>query len=128
MGITASIYRAEFYDGRTELNEMRDVEEVTVVNADGPFEPEADAPAVLLRKGHGGRTVRAVPAVKESGVWVEATVAERPIGPMAGGTYIATSDSRFSELVREITGGDFYGAVALHDRYEDQETYDTLSR
>lgn len=42
---------------------------------------------------------------------------------MAGGTFIATSDSRFSELM----GREFYGAVAFHDRTETQEEYDMLS-
>lgn len=33
---------------------------------------------------------------------------------MFGGLYAASSDSRF----RECVGEDFYGAVAIHDRYE----------
>jgi hypothetical protein len=37
---------------------------------------------------------------------------------MFGGTYIATSDGRFSDKCKEITGQRHYGAVAFHDRYE----------
>lgn len=38
-------------------------------------------------------------------------------GTMAGGNY-ATGDSRFNDLVSQLTGHDFYGAVAIHDRIE----------
>ena len=45
-----------------------------------------------------------------------------------GGSYIATSDSRFSEAVEEITGQDFYGAIPLHDRTDTWEMHERLSR
>ena len=45
-----------------------------------------------------------------------------------GGSYIATSDSRFSEAVEEITGQDFYGAIPLHDRTDTWANYERLSR
>lgn len=32
--------------------------------------------------------------------------------------YAATSDSRFADLVSQLTGHPFYGAVAIHDRIE----------
>lgn len=44
------------------------------------------------------------------------------VGYMFGGNYAASSDGRFSALVG------IYGAVAIHDRDESQETYDLLSR
>ena len=59
-----------------------------------------------------------VPKNKPSGV----------IGPMAGGNYGASSDSRFSRAVKLATGCDFYGALPIHDRFETQQTYDMLSR
>lgn len=37
---------------------------------------------------------------------------------MAGGTYIGTSDSRFTEACEALLGHTFYGLVALHDRVE----------
>jgi len=43
---------------------------------------------------------------------------------MMGGNYGATSDSRFNALIE----GDFYGAVAIHDRYETPEEYEMYSR
>ena len=50
------------------------------------------------------------------------------VGPMMGGNYAASPDTRFYELIRLATGRDFYGAVAIHDRYETPEQYDLLSR
>jgi hypothetical protein len=44
------------------------------------------------------------------------------VGWMMGGNYGGTSDSRFSDM----TG--IYGAIPIHDRDEDQATYDMLSR
>jgi len=44
------------------------------------------------------------------------------VGWMMGGNYGGTSDSRFSDM----TG--IYGAIPIHDRDEDQATYDLLSR
>ena len=52
----------------------------------------------------------------------------KAIGPMMGGNYAASSDSRFGEAIRAATGRDFYGAVAIHDRFETQREYDILSR
>ena len=49
------------------------------------------------------------------------------LGPMFGGNYGATSDSRFSEAIRMATGRDFYGALPIHDRFETQELYNLLS-
>ncbi len=76
------------------------------------FEPTPERPAVVLvRRSIGGRQVVHVEPV------------ERPEGTpwMAGGAYVATSDSRFGELVG------FYGAVSLHDRTESWAQYRALS-
>lgn len=45
------------------------------------------------------------------------------VGYMFGGCYVASSDGRFSKLIKEFTGKDFYGAIPLHDRTETQEDY-----
>lgn len=37
---------------------------------------------------------------------------------MAGGNYAATCDSRFYDAIEAQTGQRFYGAIAVHDRYE----------
>lgn len=49
------------------------------------------------------------------------------VGPMAGGNFAHTSDSRFGEKCREIIGRSFYGAVAIHDRFETAAEYAALS-
>ena len=49
------------------------------------------------------------------------------VGYMMGGCYVATSDSRFNEMVEKILGHSWYGAIALHDRTESQEMYDLMS-
>jgi hypothetical protein len=45
---------------------------------------------------------------------------------MDGGCIVDTSDSRFSDAI--IALGGHRGPVRLHDRYETQDLYDTLSR
>ena len=64
-------------------------------------------------KWHSGEYVRLVQLVHPND--------DRAIGGMAGGNYLESSDSRFSE----ITGISY--PVAIHDRYETQEQYDLLS-
>lgn len=62
-------------------------------------------PVLRLERNRGSGTARLVPA-DETG-WT-----------MFGGNFGYTSDSRFSEAVRAIYDGDFYGAVPIHDRVE----------
>jgi hypothetical protein len=63
------------------------------------------------------------------------------VGPMMGGNYAATSDSRFASEARRVAVAElikngwpdprpdrFYGAMAVHDRFETQAQYDALSR
>ena len=38
---------------------------------------------------------------------------------MAGGNYAALGDSRLDRHVENLLGHTFYGAVAIHDRYEE---------
>lgn len=84
--------------------------EVTIINAEGPFEPSPEAPAVKIEQGNLPQTVKIVPVDAPEG----------PVnGPMAGGCFVATHDSRFTEAIVRLTNvSHFYGAVALHDRYE----------
>jgi hypothetical protein len=46
---------------------------------------------------------------------------EKRIGPMMGGNFIYTSDSRFSRLNNGCP-------IPIHDRYETQHEYDVLNR
>lgn len=49
-------------------------------------------------------------------------------GYMAGGCFVYSSDARFTQQMKRVTGIEFYGAVALHDRCETWEQYEALSR
>lgn len=106
MGLHLDIYRGTWND---TANVFYGRESVTVVNIPGPFNPQpGDAVALLER--HTPGACRLVPATLQAGEWVPME------GMAAGGTYAATSDSRFNDTMRELLGGNFYGAVAVHDR------------
>ena len=49
------------------------------------------------------------------------------VGPMAGGCYIYSMDSRFGAKLRELGLGNSYVAIPLHDRFETSETAKKLS-
>ena len=92
---------------------------VTCVNVDGPFAPTFFCPAVLLVDGPVPRTAILVPAERDAdGAWIRVPSPVDHIGPIFGGNYASTSDSRFRHAVEEITESTFYGAVAVHDRFE----------
>lgn len=108
MGILATIYNGPA--GMDALSVIpRSAKGVCVVNAAGPFEPDAEYPAVRIVATAGPRgCARAVPVeASDAGKWL-----------MKGFSFIASSDSRFQECVETVTGAPFYGAVALHDRHE----------
>ena len=117
MGLRANIYKGEYDCSNGGISS--EASRVTVVNVDGPFKSDGDAPAVLLMPGHLPGVAHLVPAVEIPGdgpeVW---TPMQAGAGPMMGGCYVGTSDGRFSEAVEAITGSRFYGAVPLHDRFE----------
>lgn len=104
---------------------------LTVVNVSGPFTPNDDRPAVALMWGHLPGTLRLVPVVNcaadgDEPEWQMFAPADK-VGPMFGGNYGSTSDGRFADACEEILGHRFYGAVAIHDRYETREQYAALS-
>lgn len=125
MGLPVDIFK---FQGRSYSNggASSKFDTLTLVNVPGPFEPREDSPAALLLPNYGG-TVRVVLAMPQDGNWVELKQ-PNAAGPMFGGTYVATSDSRFSEAIEAILGHGFYGAVKLHDRYESAELANHLSR
>lgn len=86
---------------------LTDVKEAQV------FQPREGLPAVVIKKMSDGY-VYAEP--------VEPCSSRKPVGYMAGGTFIYSSDSRW----KRITGVDY--PISLHDRCETQEDYDILSR
>jgi hypothetical protein len=116
MGLHAEIYRAS-YD--SPLCEMQHAREVCIINAPGPFIPDEKHPAVILESGYNGQhtaqIVRAVPCDNEGNV-------DRRRGWCAGGSFVATSDSRFHDLCEKLTGQRFHGAVDLQDYDQFKET------
>ncbi len=107
MGLIANVYRWSL--GDCSLGGVSSKHnEVTIINAKGPFEPDADRPAVELmtRNINGVLYIRAVP-VKDKNEW-----------HMHGGTFIYTSDSRFDQAVEQLTKRPHDGPVAFHDRVE----------
>jgi hypothetical protein len=126
-GLVLDIYRNQHEASNNGLSKFH--QEVTVVGVSyrdgGPrqvrplplacrvFTPTEQRPAVVLvyrEMGEGERLVH-----------VEPFEPARGVGFMAGGTFVATSDSRWRELVG------FYGAVAFHDQDETPEQYRALS-
>lgn len=109
MGLLVSVYRSE-YD--SENNQFYKKKQLCVVNVEGPFQPSEETPAAKLVK-NGTNHCIVVPDVKE---------AEGKTPFMFGGTFAATSDSRWSKA----TG--LYAAIPIHDRSETWNEYNLLSR
>jgi hypothetical protein len=136
MGLTADIFKA---GGRSFSNGgiSDHCDEVTIVNIPGPFEPTPERPAVLLVMGNLPGTVKIIPAadisgqpgaaVEYHGKWAP-LIPDGKLGPMMGGCYVATSDSRLGEAIAKLLGTRFAPGIApLHDRTESQAEYDALS-
>ena len=118
MGLIVEIFRNSARSRDDEqLNAFKGVNAVTLINVEGPFPPAPDAPAALLETNALGNPI-IVPVERP----------ENTAGPMFGGTYGATSDSRFGEAIRAISRQYVYGALPVHDRFESWELYDRLSR
>ena len=123
MGLHVHIFRPAHFPDCTNggiSSIERDARGLCLVNVEGPSGPCADYPAAMLVDHRpfgdevGRRSVRIVPAEQdEAGEW-------RPIDRwwMFGGHYAASSDGRFGDAVRKSLGVHFYGAVAIHDRWE----------
>ena len=96
MGLIVDIYRSDY---RSPINVFDGVKSVTVVNVDGPFEPAPDRPAAWLEQRRSGPVL--VPYLDGA-----------PMTYVAhGGSYAATSDSRWAQAIHPL-----YGAVPIHDR------------
>jgi len=113
MGLLVSVYR--FPLGDCTLGGISSqAKDICLLNVDGPFSPDDKCPAAMLVPGNGKGLVKIVPAVLDANKRYSPT----PGWAMMGGNYAATSDSRFHEAVRKITGAASYGAVPIHDRFE----------
>lgn len=125
MGITVFVYRAARGSDTTNGGISANHDTLTVVNVDGPFDPTDREPPALLVQGPGVfPDPILVPAEYVDGAWVEKEYAGH-IGPMSGGNYAGTSDSRWCQAVRELGGIDL---ARIHDRFETPEIHELLSR
>jgi hypothetical protein len=107
-GLLISIFKNPMYakcsnGGISETND-----EALVIGPGIPGIFEAHELPVLKLESHVKGCARLVPVEKPKG----------RAGPMMGGTFGQTSDSRFSEAIEKLTGSRFYGAVPIHDRFE----------
>jgi hypothetical protein len=107
MGLHVSIYRSQ-HD--SEANVFHGAKSVTVVNLPGPFEPTPEAPAARLWHTPYGDPIL-----------VPDTYQPEKAGPMNGGTFAATSDSRWNSAVG-------YRAIPVHDRFETWAQYEEMTR
>ena len=108
MGLHVYIYKCGQFSDCTNggVSSSPYVEGFTLTNVEGPHEPDSRYPAAKLKLGH-LNSLHIKPAWNED----EHT--------MFGGNYAASSDSRLSKAVDNLTGNRFYGAIAIHDRVED---------
>lgn len=105
MGLRISVYRDDLPDC-TKGGVTSRRSDLTVVNVDGPFEPTADAPAVMLFHGNIKTALPKLVPVGLEGKWT-----------MFGGNYAGTSDSRFADAVERLCGVRA-NIVPVHDRVE----------
>ena len=78
-----------------------------------------DRAVEIVARNIGGSTIFHVEPVQP--------VNSNSVGWMAGGSYVTTSDSRFSQEAQRVGGQRFYGAMAFHDRQETPAQYRSLS-
>lgn len=123
MGLIAHIYKTAGLGDCSNGGLSGKVDEVTIVNADGPFEPTLERPAVMIVPGYVRGTVHAVPAIENQGMFDTPWLPAREHW-MHGGTFIGSSDARFSECIFAILHTPHDGSpIAFHDRTETPEEY-----
>lgn len=106
-GLIVNIYRSSpHHDGSNDGISNR-FDKALLVGEDIALIDEANGlPIIQLKKGNIKGQVMAYELDKK-----------KPHA-MFGGAFIYTSDSRFKEAVKRISGMSCYGAIPLHDRYE----------
>lgn len=112
MGLNISVYRG-MSSSATNNGISSSASELCLVNVSGPFTPRNGIPAAMLVVGNVAGTVKIVPATYRDDKWIQV-----PGWASMGGNYGATSDSRFSHAIERLLDMPFYGAVAIHDRFE----------
>lgn len=105
MGLTVHVYRHDLGDCSNNGVSAR-FDRLTITNIEGPSTPSQDAPAArLVQRPRVGNVV--IEPEETQGQWHS-----------FGGCFAHTSDSRFSEAVRNMSGYEFGFAVPIHDRVE----------
>ena len=111
MGLIVSVYRDNSTFDCTNDGITNRFNRLCVVNAEGPFTPSDDCPAVILVEGpfqqETLKSVHLEPVSLQDNVW-----------SMFGGNYASTSDSRLGQAVEKMIGRRFFGAIPVHDRVE----------
>lgn len=121
MGLLVSIYRDDYDSTRNAFHGKR---QIVMVDLDGPFDPTDDAPGAFLDRGpFGDPFIRPLVGPPSS----------THAGPTFGGTYAATSDSRFGAGIAKLTGVStgrfgYHAAIPIHDRFDTWSDFDRLTR
>lgn len=112
-GMRLSVYRNVELGDCTNGGISSRYKTVTLVGPGVPeiFEVREDAPAVVIDQRIGYFFLRP-----------EAEVPEGHCGWMAGGNLVGTSDSRFTDLLKRLTGARI-GVLPIHDRSETWELH-----
>lgn len=135
-GLTLSVYKSARIGDCTNGGITAKADKVVVVGflVDGRveplprdcrvFEPSDDAPAVVLVPSR-------IPGYDPTPHLIPLEFAEAlpdgRVGPMSGGNYAGSCDSRWSDLGKLFGVGLHLDLVAVHDRTEDYATYRALS-
>lgn len=112
--LPVSVYRSDFISDCSNGGITSRFKRLLVICPDGSIDVDEENPPenlckVVKRHLFGRDVFHIEPVARPTGA-----------GWMMGGTYAATSDSRFSRLC-----GDQYGAIAIHDRQESWEQYNS---
>lgn len=122
MGLIISLYHGDYTSSKDVLHGYS---RVTVVNADGPWEPTKDAPAVVIEANAVGN-----PVIKPVFDWFveQGLLTKEQTGwhLTASDIYAGTSDSRFGRALQRYTANTYIG-VPVHSRLDDWETSRLLS-
>lgn len=109
-GLRVSIYSSKDIGNCSNGGISSKYDNLIFVDAEGPFEGTKENSVRLVRRKLWGKEyLHAEPIEKPEGM----------VGPMAGGCFIYSSDSRFREVSKY--------PIPLHDRFETPEQYKHLS-
>lgn len=150
MGMTVMVMGSDCTNGGISSGASH----LCVVNVTGPFAPGEDDAAMLV-PGPTGIPILVPAVAADDGVGWERMVLPDRCGPMAGGNYATTSDSRWNNAVRNMVFDHMAerellsakvleyhrpndphrgyavpcpAAVSIHDRFETWQQHEMMSR